>query len=334
MKKLIALFCLCILPYTASAQCNGVFSANQVCGATTSSPPHAIAASSFTIQLQPATTTISPSTPNGILIDNNGILGDSTTITSPTIVGAVITSPTITTGTLSQPTIQSPTVTNGSFSSATITSSVITTGTISGSTIDSATIGNTTQASGAFTTLSATSTTSLNANVKLGASTVVAWNADTGLSRDSAGVIDVGNGTAGNRGGTIYAGELFAPFIVTSDNSTVALDQANSPVGAKLGSGSGLYFSSTANWFGTPDTGITRDSAGVIDFGVGSAQSSAATLQMSSFIISGTPKFNVFSTGASTQTFTNSPCSTLTTERWIKVTIVGSTSNFFVPACS
>lgn len=34
---------------------------------------------------------------------------------------------------------------------------------------------------------------------------VIKWNNDTGLSRDAAGVIDVGNGTAGDKSGTIQA---------------------------------------------------------------------------------------------------------------------------------
>lgn len=37
--------------------------------------------------------------------------------------------------------------------------------------------------------------------------------------------------------------------------------------------------------------------------------------------------------GAGTQTFTNSPCSTLTTERWIPAQITGQTGTWYVPAC-
>lgn len=44
-------------------------------------------------------------------------------------------------------------------------------------------------------------------------------------------------------------------------------------------------------------------------------------------------KFAASSTGASTQTFTNSPCSGLTTARWISVQITGQTGTWFVPAC-
>lgn len=105
-------------------------------------------------------------------------------------------------------------------------------------------------------------------------------------------------------------------------------------IGSVTDPGAGNTLTTSIAMIGSTDTGISRDSAGVIDFGNGTAQTSNATLQMSSFTLQGTPQFTNFSTGASTQTFTNSPCSALTTERWIKVKIVGSTSQFFVPACS
>lgn len=38
-------------------------------------------------------------------------------------------------------------------------------------------------------------------------------------------------------------------------------------------------------------------------------------------------------TGAGTQTFTNSPCTGLTTEQWIPVAITGQTGTWYVPAC-
>jgi hypothetical protein len=39
------------------------------------------------------------------------------------------------------------------------------------------------------------------------------------------------------------------------------------------------------------------------------------------------------STGSGTQTFTNSPCTGLTSEKWIQVQITGQTGTFYVPAC-
>lgn len=38
-------------------------------------------------------------------------------------------------------------------------------------------------------------------------------------------------------------------------------------------------------------------------------------------------------TGAGTQTFTNSPCTGLTTEEWVPVSIKGQTGTWFVAAC-
>jgi hypothetical protein len=50
--------------------------------------------------------------------------------------------------------------------------------------------------------------------------------------------------------------------------------------------------------------------------------------------IGGTMNFSSSTTGASVQTFANSPCSTsLTTEQWIPVSITGQTGTWYVPAC-
>ena len=45
------------------------------------------------------------------------------------------------------------------------------------------------------------------------------------------------------------------------------------------------------------------------------------------------PKWPSSSTGAGTETFTNSPCTGLTTEQWIPVEITGQTGTWYVPAC-
>jgi hypothetical protein len=46
------------------------------------------------------------------------------------------------------------------------------------------------------------------------------------------------------------------------------------------------------------------------------------------------PIFGHSITGTSTQTFTNSPCTALTTEVWIPVTIYGTAGgNYYIPAC-
>jgi hypothetical protein len=47
-------------------------------------------------------------------------------------------------------------------------------------------------------------------SVQLPSGTVRSWNGDTGLSRDSAAVIDIGNGTAADKSGTLNAASLTA----------------------------------------------------------------------------------------------------------------------------
>ena len=45
------------------------------------------------------------------------------------------------------------------------------------------------------------------------------------------------------------------------------------------------------------------------------------------------PQWPSSSTGAGTETFTNSPCTALTTEQWVSIQITGQTGVWFVPAC-
>ena len=48
---------------------------------------------------------------------------------------------------------------------------------------------------------------SLNGNISLASGKDIKWNSDTGISRASAGVIDIGNGTAGDASGTVNAAQ-------------------------------------------------------------------------------------------------------------------------------
>lgn len=122
------------------------------------------------------------------------------------------------------------------------------------------------------------SPTGLNAQSTL----VYSWNGDTGFSRTGAAQIGVGNGTTGNTGGTLLASQF-----VASGNALWALD-VNAFAGLKLASGSGVSWSSTTNWFGTLDTGLTRDSAGVVDVGNGSAANKSGSLNATNTTLTGT----------------------------------------------
>jgi hypothetical protein len=59
-------------------------------------------------------------------------------------------------------------------------------------------------------------TVSTTENLALATGKVLSWNGDTGLLRDSAGVVDVGNGTAGNKSGTLnFAQANIASYSIT-----------------------------------------------------------------------------------------------------------------------
>ena len=121
------------------------------------------------------TTTITSGTSGRIAYNNAGVYGELATSGSGNV--ALVTSPVFVTPTLG---------------AATATS-------INGVTIPSAT--DTTALLGTAQTFSALNT--FSAGVKIASGQVLNWNADTGLSRDSVGVIDVGNGTQGDKSGTV-----------------------------------------------------------------------------------------------------------------------------------
>jgi len=76
---------------------------------------------------------------------------------------------------------------------------------LSGSEIIGTTLG--VSGTSSFAAISATQVTNTGDEL-LSSGKVVKWNADTGLSRDSAGVVDVGNGAQGNASGTLNAANV------------------------------------------------------------------------------------------------------------------------------
>lgn len=83
MKKLLLTLALTLLPSLASAQCNGVFSANTVCGRSAveaAGTPHQISGTSIAAGLVVGTTVITGGSPSAayksFLTNNNGILGN------------------------------------------------------------------------------------------------------------------------------------------------------------------------------------------------------------------------------------------------------------------
>lgn len=82
--------------------------------------------------------------------------------------------------------------------------------------------------------------------------------------------------------------------------------------------------------------GIGADAAGDLSLIIdrGGAATEAVRITSQSMTLATSLQYQISTTGAGTQTFTNSPCAALTTERWIPVKITGLTSTFYLPACS
>ncbi len=87
-----------------------------------------------------------------------------------------------------------------------------------------------------------------------------------------------------NEGGTVIAyirqdGGMYSTFMSTADNATAAFNQSgNNTTGLGLGSGSLIQWSSTGQWWGSKDAGLSRISAGKIGVGNGTAADASATL--------------------------------------------------------
>ena len=114
-------------------------------------------------------------------------------------------------------------------------------------------------------------------NQQMASGTVLGWNGDTGLSRDAAGAVDVGNGTAGNKSGTINAATYGSGVLANGMTATtqtpgdntlkVATDAfviANSGGGGVSGSGTTGYIPA---WTGSTALGNSHLDDGVTTAG-------------------------------------------------------------------
>jgi hypothetical protein len=95
------------------------------------------------------------------------------------------------------------------------------------------------------------------------------------------------------------------------------------PIAATACSGVTLNLTWALANSGSPSLGIGTGSATAINIGnSGSTTTFAGTLKLASS-----------TTGSGIQTFTNSPCTGLTTEKWVPVQISGQSGTWYVPAC-
>jgi hypothetical protein len=150
---------------------------------------------------------------------------------------------------------------------------------------------------------------SSTAGLGMSSGQVVSWNGDTSISRGSAGVIDIGTGSAGSTAGslsataltlsgTLTAGTIAGAALSGTFTGTPTLNGALTFSGGPTFSTSapsftaGLKVSSgqVVSWNG--DTGISRGSAGVIDIGTGAQGSTSASISAANLTVTGTVRAN------------------------------------------
>lgn len=152
--------------------------------------------------------------------------------------------------------------------------------------------------------LAVTGTANISGNTTLGSAALLLWSTDVNLSRNAAGVIQFGT-TAANAAGSWLAtnGTLSSSLTFTNGSGIVfgqsnrivfniggvggvAID-ANGTGGLTIGSGYNLSFTS-GTITSSIDTTITRNAAGVVQFGTTAANASGAWLAAKGTLTGGT----------------------------------------------
>lgn len=213
--------------------------------------------------------------------------------------------------------------------------SIVNTGSANTLVVDNAgTVSNASTQSSLQISLSAAANTSLLFQLAGGASPNVLINTGSnvsGMAISPAGYLTVSSGGSNNI--FINPGSTIS-VLGSSDGSSavnVSIHVQNIVAGnANTASGTLTIQGALSNGSGTGGDIIfttTNNSAGS---GVQNTASEAIRFTAGTHNI----KFRTSSTGASTQTFTNTPCSTsLTTAQWIPVEITGQSGTWFIPAC-
>ena len=80
-------------------------------------------------------------------------------------------------------------------------------------------------------TLGITGAVSISSSLKLATGQVITWNADTGISRDAAGIVDIGTGAAGSKAGSLSLTNLTATGTIKLAGFTVATLPASPTTG-------------------------------------------------------------------------------------------------------
>lgn len=146
--------------------------------------------------------------------------------------------------------------------------------------------------------------------------TAINWNNDTGISRDSAAVLDVGNGTAGDKSGTINAASaVFTGQVVTANKVllTAAFTDANA-AGLQVITGLSFALGTVArNWsFHCSLTYSQATPAAGDQFGVASLTTSPTNLHAWAHVITTEGAVAVQTTGDSGNITNTTPTSIVT----------------------
>lgn len=170
----------------------------------------------------------------------------------------------------------------------------------------------------------------------------------TMATTDIAGAmgIVVGGGGASGSAAAVSIGEAWCFFDNTAaasdyvqiSNTTAGkchdagatLPTSGQIIGQAIANGSGLQKLFVSLQTALPSQVLTNLTASIAGF---TTMTVANTTTLASLTLTSTPTLPASTTGAGTQTFTNSPCSGLTSEKWIGVQIKGQTGNWFIPAC-
>ncbi len=121
-------------------------------------------------------------------------------------------------------------------------------------------------------------------SIQLPTGTAFNWNADVGLSRVSAAVVGIGNGTAGD-----FSGTLQATFFLGAGGGHTNFYYAGNSDTVALSSSTPLLWSSTAEATGTRDVGITRSAAKVLSFDDGTFNSGLGSFTNCRIFVNVTP---------------------------------------------
>lgn len=151
----------------------------------------------------------------------------------------------------------------------------------------------------------------------------------------SVKVVSSGFGLSGNISSAAWTTNgvryrnVAATLTDTTSSGTVAAAYSDLWGGSTIAASSAVTFTAYyGSYFKAPAAGTNVTLSAAYALGADSAYVGSGGLTLAAAITLASS-----TTGAGTETFTNSPCTGLTTEQWVPVKITGQTGTWYVPAC-